>query len=258
MKKIVRRISILLLLGYVGTTLFLYFNQRSLLYFPTPIHPTSHPEMKLQNEGESINFIVLNEGNMDAIIYFGGNAESMALSSDEIARQFPAFTVYLMDYRGYGKSTGEPSEEALYSDALKLYDAIKSNYETISVGGRSLGSGIAVYLAAHRDVSKLALITPYDSILNVAQEMYPIFPVSYLLEDEYNAISMIKDIKAKTLIIMAENDTVIEKARTEQLIKAFDETRLKVIMIENRGHIDISADERYYKSIQDFVTERSD
>ena len=90
---------------------------------------------------------------MDAIIYFGGNAESMAQSSDEIARQFPAFTVYLMDYRGYGRSTGEPSEEGLYSDALKLYDTMKSKYESISIGGRSLGSGIAVYVASQRKVS---------------------------------------------------------------------------------------------------------
>jgi len=253
MKKIVRRISILLLLGYVGTALFLYVNQRSLLYFPTPIHPTAHPEMTLENDGESINFIVLNEGNMDAIIYFGGNAESMARSSDEISRQFPAFTVYLMDYRGYGKSTGEPSEEALYSDALKLYDTIKSKYESISIGGRSLGSGIAVYVAAHREVAKLALITPYDSILNVAQDMYPMFPVSSLLNDEYNAISMVKDIKAKTLIIMAGNDTVIEKERTHQLIDAFDPVLLEVITIEDRGHIDISSDERYYKSMQEFI-----
>lgn len=253
MKKILRRISLLLLLGYIVTTLYLYFNQRSLLYFPTPIHPTVHPEMTLQNEGESINFIVLNEGNMDAIVYFGGNAESMARSSDEIARQFPAFTVYLMDYRGYGKSTGEPSEAALYSDALKLYDAIKPNYESISVGGRSLGSGIAVYLAAQREVAKLVLVTPYDSILKVAEGLYPLFPVSYLLQDEYNAIKWVKDIKAQTLIIMAENDTVIEEAHTHQLIDAFDPELLEVISIENRGHIDISSDERYYKSMQEFI-----
>ena len=253
MKKILRRISLLLLLGYIVTTLYLYFNQRSLLYFPTPIHPTVHPEMTLQNEGESINFIVLNEGNMDAIIYFGGNAESMARSSDEIARQFPAFTVYLMDYRGYGKSTGKPSEAGLYSDALKLYDAIKPNYESISVGGRSLGSGIAVYLAAQREVAKLVLVTPYDSILKVAEGLYPLFPVSYLLQDEYNAIKWVKDIKAQTLIIMAENDTVIEEAHTHQLIDAFDPELLEVISIENRGHIDISSDERYYKSMQEFI-----
>ena len=253
MKRIIRRISILLLLGYVGTGLFLYFNQRSLIYFPTPIHPTEHPEMTLQNDGESINFIVLNEGNMDAIIYFGGNAESMARSSDEISRQFPAFTVYLMDYRGYGRSTGEPSEKGLYSDALKLYDSIKSNYESISVGGRSLGSGIAVYLAAQRELAKLVLVTPYDSILKVAEGMYPLFPVSYLLKDEYNALQWVKDIKAKTLIIMAQNDTVIEEEHTQQLIDAFDPGLLEVITIENRGHIDISSDERYYKSMQEFI-----
>lgn len=253
MKKILKKISILLLFGYVGTGLFLYINQRSLLYFPTPNIPTPYTQMTFPNEGESINTIVLNKGHKNAILYFGGNAESMAQSSDEIARQFPTFTVYLMDYRGYGGSTGEASEAGLYSDALKLYDTINPKHERISIGGRSLGSGIAVYVAAHREVSKLALITPYDSIINVAQGMYPIFPISFLLHDEYNAISRIKDIKAKTFIVMAENDSVIEKERTQQLINAFDPELLQVTTIKNRGHIDISSDATYYKIMQDFV-----
>lgn len=253
MKKILRKISILLLFGYVGTGLFLYLNQRSLLYFPTPNIPTPYTKMTFQNEGETINTIVLNRGHKNAIIYFGGNAESMARSSAEISRQFPKLTVYLMDYRGYGGSTGEASEEGLYSDALKLYDSIISKHDHISIGGRSLGSGIAVYVAAHREVFKLALITPYDSIINVAQEMYPIFPISFLLHDEYDSISRIKDIKAKTFIVMAENDNVIEKERTQQLIDAFDADLLQVTTIKNRGHIDISSDATYYKIMKDFI-----
>lgn len=255
MKKILRKISILLLLGYVGIGSFLYINQRSLLYFPTPNIPTPYTQMTFQNEGETIHTIVLNRGHKNAIIYFGGNAESMARSSDEITRQFPTFTVYLMDYRGYGGSTGEASEAGLYSDALKLYDSIKPKHDRISIGGRSLGSGIAVYVAANREVSKLALITPYDSIVNVAKEMYPIFPISFLLHDAYDSISRIKDIKAKTFIVMAENDNVIEKERTQQLIDAFDAKQLQVTTIKNRGHIDISSDVLYYKIMQDFMGE---
>ena len=121
----IKSISILLFLGYIGMGLFLYINQRDFLYFPTPDISTPYKKMTLQNEGASINILVLNEGHENAILYFGGNAESMAESSDYIAQQFPAFTVYLMDYRGYGGSTGEATEKGLYSDALKLYDTIK-------------------------------------------------------------------------------------------------------------------------------------
>jgi len=224
MKRIMKNISILLLLGYVAMGLFLYIYQRDFLYFPTPELSTPYTEMLLQNEGESLKIIVLNKGHKNAILYFGGNAESMAQSSDYIAQQFPEFTVYLMNYRGYGGSTGSSSEEGLYSDALKLYDTI-------------------------------ALITPFDSIVNVAQGMYPIYPVSFLLHDQYDSLSRIKKIRAKTFIIIAQNDRVITSERTQQLIDAFDPAQLKVTMIKNRGHMDISSDARYYKIMQEFIGE---
>ena len=255
MKRIIKKISILILLAYVGMGVFLYINQRSYLYFPTADTKTAYHHMTMHNDGESINVIVLNKGHKNAILYFGGNAESMAQSSDYIAGQFPDFTVYLLDYRGYGKSTGEATERALYKDALKLYDIIKPMHQRISVGGRSLGTGIATYVAAHREVSKLALITPYDSIVNVAQERYPIYPVSFLLTDQYDSLSRVKDIQAKTLIVIAEKDKVIPKENTQRLIDAFDKKRLEVIIIKNRGHIDISSDKRYYKIMQDFIGE---
>lgn len=255
MKKIIKKISILLLLGYIGMGVFLYVNQRDFLYFPTPDTPTVYKNMTLHNEGVSINVIVLNEGYENAILYFGGNGESMAGSSDYIAGQFPDFTVYLMDYRGYGGSTGRPTEEGLYSDALNLYDTIKPKHNRISVGGRSLGTGIATYVAAYREVSKLALITPYDSIVNVAHGRYPIYPVSLLLHDKYDSVSRIKQIKAKTFIVMAQNDSVIPKERSQQLIDAFDPAQLQVTMIKNRGHNDISSDTDYYKIMQDFIGE---
>jgi esterase/lipase len=251
----IKKISILLLLGYVGMGFFLYLNQRDFLYFPTPDTPTAYKHMTLQNEGASINVIILNEGHKNAILYFGGNAESMAKSSDYIAKQFPAFTVYLMDYRGYGGSTGEATEKGLYSDALKLYDAIKPKHNLISVGGRSLGSGIATYVAAHREVSKLALITPFDSIVNVAQERYPLYPVHLLLHDKYDTVSRVKQIKAKTFIVIAQNDKVVSRERTEALIRAFDPEQLEMAVIENRGHSDISSDERYYRIMQAFIGE---
>jgi len=254
-KNILKSISIALFLGYVGMGIFLYVYQRDFLYFPTANIETSYEEMILKNENESINIIVLNKGYKNAILYFGGNAESMAGSADYIAQQFPTFTVYLMDYRGYGRSTGEATEEGIYSDALKLYDTIKPLHNRISIGGRSLGSGVAIYVASKREVSKLALITPFDSIVSVAEDRYPLYPVSLLLEDQYDSESKVKDIKAKTFIVIAENDSIIARKHTQKLIDAFDPKQLKVTIIKNRGHNDISSDARYYKIMQDFIGE---
>ena len=247
--------SILILLMYLGMGVYLYVNQRSFLYFPTLDKATPYDSFNFKNDTAIIHIIVLNQGHSNAILYFGGNAESMAGSADYIAGQFPNFTVYLMDYRGYGKSSGEPNEVALYSDALKLYDMIRSRHNRISVGGRSLGTGIATYVAAQREVSKLALITPYDSIVNVAQDRYPLYPVSLLANDKYDSVSRVKDIRAKTLIVIAENDKVIPRENTDRLIESFDTKQLEVIVIKNRGHIDISSDKRYYKIMQDFIGE---
>lgn len=251
--KIYETISIVLLIGYIAVGTLLYVKQKSFLYFPTPNIQTQHENMLLKNEGESIHIIVLNPGHKDAILYFGGNAESMAGSAGYIAAQFPQHTVYLMDYRGYGGSSGEPSEKGLYSDALKLYDTVKSKHKRISIGGRSLGTAVATYVAARREIFKLALITPFDSIVNVAKGSYPMYPVSLLLEDTYQSIDNVKNIKAETFIVYAQNDNVIPYTYTKNLIDAFNPKQLKVEMIKGKGHNDISSDERYYRIMQDFI-----
>jgi len=242
-----------LLLGYVGIGVLLYSFQDKLLYHPTPNTKIDYPQMVLHEKGADVVVHVLNEGHKNAILYFGGNAESMAQSADYIAQQFPAFTCYLMDYRGFGESTGVPSQNAIEADALALYDKVANKHTRISIGGRSLGTGVAAYVAAHREVRKLALITPYDSIASVAQERYPMYPASLLLKDSYDILSLVPHIKAKTFIVIAEKDKVISRIHTLKLIHAFDTQQLTVDTIKGRGHIDISDDKRYYKIMQDFI-----
>jgi esterase/lipase len=255
LKRLIKVTITTLLVGYVGIGVFLYSYQEKMLYHPTPNVKIDYPQMVLHRDNAEVVVHILNEGHKNAILYFGGNAESMAQSADYIAQQFPKFTCYLMDYRGFGASTGEPSEKALYEDALALYDEVAQKHKRISIGGRSLGTGIATYVAAHREISKLALITPYDSIISVAQGRYPLYPASILLKDRYDSLSRIKDITAQTFIVMAQNDKVIPKIHTQRLIDAFKKEQLKVTIIKNRGHMDISDDAGYYKIMQDFIGE---
>ena len=253
LKRLLKIASITLLVGYVAIGALLYLFQEKLLYHPTPNVAVAYPKMVLNREGAKVVVYVLNPNKPNAILYFGGNAESMAKSADYIAKQFPEFTCYLMDYRGFGQSTGTPSQKAIESDALALYDAVAPKHQRISIGGRSLGTGVAAFVAAHREVSKLALITPYDSIASVAQERYPIYPASLLLKDRYDTLACVCNIKAKTFIVMAQKDKVIPRWHTQQLIEAFPKGQLKIAIIKNRGHIDISDDARYYKIMQDFI-----
>ena len=169
------------LLIYILACAVMYLMQRKLIYYPTGKIPHSFPQLKMINQNETLEVIVLNEGKNEALLYFGGNAEAVIYNAEDFLTAFTQHTVYLLNYRGYGESTGYPTEKGIFSDALLLFDKVQEKHQKISVIGRSLGSGVAVYLASKRPLNKLALITPYDSIKSLGQSKFIIFPVFLLL-----------------------------------------------------------------------------
>jgi pimeloyl-ACP methyl ester carboxylesterase len=98
-----------------------------------------------------------------------------------IQRSVSDYAVYLLNYRGFGGSGGSPSEEAIAEDALALFDQVYASHPQIAVVGRSLGSGVAVRLASQRPVQQLILVTPYNSLEEIAEQQYPWLPVKWLL-----------------------------------------------------------------------------
>ena len=253
MKKFLIALIKLLLLAYITFGVVLFINQRDLLYAPTAKTNHVFDEVIFHNDKESINVIVVNDKKEKAILYFGGNGDTVARSAFAFDRFFSEHTVYLVNYRGYDGSSGEPTEKGLYSDALAIFDQIRSKHSDISVLGRSLGSGVATYLASKREFEKLVLITPYDSAQSMAQERFPIYPMSLLLKDKYDSVARVKDIEAKTLILIAGDDNVIPMKHTKQLIKAFPASKVEVKIIEGIGHNNILHDERYYHALQKFM-----
>ncbi|TET90858.1 MAG: alpha/beta hydrolase [Sulfurovum sp.] len=253
MKKFLIALIKLLLLAYIAFGILFFINQRDFLYAPTDKIKHVFNEIIFHNDKESINVIVVNDKKEKAILYFGGNGDTVALSAFAFDRFFPEHTVYLVNYRGYGGSSGEPSEKGLYSDALTIFDQIKSKHSDISVFGRSLGSGVATYLASKRDIEKLVLITAYDSAQSMVQERFPLYPMSILLKDKYDSVARAKDIKAKTLVLIAEKDSVITMKHSQKLIDAFPASKVDVKIIEGVGHNTILRDDRYYHVLQTFL-----
>ncbi|WDE12715.1 alpha/beta hydrolase [Thalassomonas haliotis] len=243
--------SLLLIYFALGTLLFVL--QRTFIYFPSNAIAHGYPELEFANQGEVIKAIVVNGGQKKALLYFGGNAETVAFNAVDFKQAFPNYSVYLVNYRGYGGSSGSPSEQGLYSDALAIYDQLSQSHSSISVIGRSLGSGIASYLAAKRDISHLVLVTPFDSIEAVAQAQFPIYPMKYLLKDKYDSAARSKDIKAKVLLVIAEHDRVIRRIRSEQLLRAYTGLKPGVELIKNADHNDIAQYPKYYQVIQAFL-----
>ncbi|KKO48891.1 PhoP [Arsukibacterium sp. MJ3] len=210
-----------ILAGYFLLCLALYLLQRQLIYFPVPAQlPPTDPLVLQQANATVLVSRKSHEGNK-ALMYFGGNAEDVSVSLSEFTAAFPNHAIYLMHYRGYGGSSGRPSEQALVADALALYDQVHSKHSDITVLGRSLGSGVAVQLAAQRKVTQLVLITPFDSLSALARQQFPVFPVQWLLKDTYNSAKYAPTINSPTLILMAKQDEIIGRARSEALYQAF-------------------------------------
>ncbi len=243
----------LLLLAYITFGVVFFINQRDLLYAPTDTINHVFNEVIFRNDKESINVIVVNDKKEKAILYFGGNGDTVALSAFAFDRFFPDHTAYLVNYRGYDGSSGVPTEKGIYSDALTIFDKIRSKHSDISVLGRSLGSAVATYLASKREFDKLVLITPCDSAQSMAQERFPLYPMSILLKDKYDSISRVKDIKEKTLVMIAEKDKPITMQHSQKLIDVFPPSQVEVEIIEGVGHNSILQDERYYDVIQKFM-----
>lgn len=246
-----KSLLVVLLLTYVGSCFALYTMQRDLLYIPAPVEGKPEAmEMRVEVDSEILNGWVVNEGQKKALIYYGGNSENIANNIALFDAELSDYTVYLIPYRGYGNSTGEPTEKGLYQDALYVFDKIKGHHTTVSLIGRSLGSGVATYVAAQRDIDKLVLITPFDSVENVAKERYWMFPVSYLIKDKFLSLSRVKNITAKTYIFIAETDKVVSHDRTNNLIEQFSKQLMKTSVIAKAEHNTITDSPQYISELK--------
>lgn len=253
MKHFVYLIGISLVCFYLVFGILLFIMQRSFIYSPSEPILHGYEELVFKNEGESLKVLILNKGADNAILYFGGNAEAVALNVGDFEQHFPNASIYLVNYRGYGGSSGEPTEAGLYSDALHIYDQIIGEHKSVALIGRSLGSGVATYLAHERSIKKLVLVTPFDSVESVARENYPVFPVQFLIKDRFKSADLVNNISAEVLIMVAGRDAVVERWHSDNLIEAFIERRPVVKVIENAGHNNISGFEGYYPVLKEFL-----
>ncbi len=219
---------------------YLYLVQRDMMYFPTRENNLVDAEVLwLDSEQVHLKIWRINQG-QPAILYFGGNAESVEYNIPDFKRMFSDYSVYLVNYRGYGGSSGSPTEQGLMTDALAIYDMISPDHSSVSVIGRSLGSAVAIHLAANRDIKKLVLITPFDSLKNVAQSHYPLFPVKWFMKDPYDITSQAGSIGNPTLILTAQHDRIIPRKHSQNLLSALNKASVEAHTIAGTGHNDIS------------------
>jgi pimeloyl-ACP methyl ester carboxylesterase len=246
---------IILTVVYLTVGVVFYLLQNKFIYFPTPKIDHPYKVESLTINQTTIDIIALHKERKKAILYFGGNAEQVAYSAESFSQIFPNHAIYLVNYRGYSGSEGYPDEQLLYSDALHIYDKLLLHHTACSVIGRSIGSSIATYLASKRPISKVILVTPFDSIEHIAQDTLPIYPIKWMLTQKHASIDRVSSINAHTYCILAENDKVVPKKYSQNLINAFPASQRTVSTIPRRGHNSISLDERYPKLLQTYINQ---
>ena len=249
--RVVISLLALLVLLYVLLCISLLLFQRSFIYFPQP-RAVNEPGslLRLPVADAEVLVTVRPHPGPNALIYFGGNGEDVSRNLPVFSKAFPDQALYLLHYRGYGGSSGEPSEATIRRDALALFDRVHDEHPCTTVVGRSLGSGVAIRLATQRPVARLVLITPYNSIEELAQSKFPFVPVKWLLQDKFESWRYAPQVTVPTLLIAAANDQVVPPSSSEMLLSRFPKGVAALELIPAVGHNSVSESPEYLRLIK--------
>lgn len=191
------------------------------------------------------------------VIIFGGVARETSWMIGW-GNKPPEWGWLLVNYRGYGLSQGRPSERALLEDARLVYDwaAARADVDAtnIVVLGRSLGSYVAVSLAAQRPVRGAILATPFDSLAAIGAKRYPLLPVGMLANGHYDSATLAPGIAVPALFVLAQNDEVTPVAHGEALARAWGGPK-RVVTLPDTGHRMLEWRQEYWREISTFLRE---
>lgn len=253
-------ISVCLLL-YVGICIGMYAYQEDFIFFPEKLGkeyvfhfdiPFEEINVKVE-EGTSINGLLFKaDSSKGLVFYLHGNAGSLQ-SWGGVADTYTelAYDVFILDYRGFGKSEGEiRGEEAFFKDIQLAYDEMKKRYEEdkIVVLGYSIGTGAAAWLASKNQPKLLILQAPYYSLTDMMEETYPILP-TFMLKYRFETFKYVKACKMPIVIFHGDMDEVIyygSSLKLKEIIKKGD----RVITLEGAGHNGMSENKVYRSELK--------
>lgn len=258
----VKRLGISIFLVFAIFTTMLYILQEKLIFLPTTLpadftYRFDQPfrEVFLEAaDGARINALHFRvENPRGVVVYFHGNAGDLSRWG-EIVSIFPklGYDAFVMDYRTYGKSTGKLSEEALLSDGQMAYDYVAKQYpeKDILIYGRSLGSGIATYLASRNKPGQLLLEAPFYSLIHEAKNRFPIIPVQWLMNYSLPSYQYIQEANCPITIIHGTSDNVIPFASGNDLFQVIPGNNKELVVIPGGGHNDLAHFEIYQQALR--------
>jgi len=233
---------------YVGAVALLYVMQRDMLYRPPQTVRTAPADAGLPAaeeivldaaDGEKvIAWHVPPQDGKPIVMFFPGNGDALATRVARLRTLTEDGTGLLaLSYRGYGGSSGHPTEKGLLLDAAAAYAFVAARYpsERIVVWGFSLGTGPAVALAAERPIGKLVLEAPYTSTVDVAAAVVPFVPVRALMKDQFRSDALIGKVTVPLLIMHGERDPGISIRLGERIFALAHEPK-RMVRFPLGGH----------------------
>jgi len=246
-------LMIVVSVAYACALVVLFLVQRSFLFpVPTAVRtspraagfPEAEEHLLTTADGEKvIVWHVPAKPGHPVVLYFHGNGDFLAGFFGRFRALIADGTgVVALSYRGYAGSSGRPSEHGLLSDAAAAYAFTTARYaaDKIVVWGFSLGTGVAVALAAEQPVGKLILEAPYTSLADVAASAFPIFPVRLVMKDPFHSDRRIARVKAALLALHGERDATIPITFGERLFVLAHEPK-QFVRFPDGGHNDLDA-----------------
>lgn len=241
-----------LVLAYGCLAALLFFSQEKLLYYPEigrEVETTPHdyglayePLSLLTSDGERLDaWFVAQEQARASVLILHGNAGNISHRMDTIAMFHRlGYSVLIFDYRGYGRSTGKPSEAGLYLDAQTAWEYLARQRgvpsERIILFGESLGGGVASWLAAREQPGALILSSAFTSVPELAADLYPWLPAKWLARLHYDTRAALKGIHCPVLIAHSPDDEIVPFQHGQTLFAAATEP--KVFLPLAGGHND--------------------
>lgn len=249
---------------YGMAVILLYTLQTRLIFYPGSLAPDfkfrlgdDDDENYYQTEdGESINALFFAGRGGDVILYFHGNAGDLS-GWQFVAEDFTShgINVMVIDYRGYGKSSGKISEKGFYLDGAGAYQYLVGKGfrpQNIIVYGRSIGSGVAVHVASNYPCKGLILEAPFSSLKKLANEKLPFFFPSLYLKFRFDNIAKINTVKCPVIFLHGTDDPLIPPSHSKSLFEKFSGKK-EIILVEGASHNDLHTFSRYADFLKDVL-----
>lgn len=262
-KRRIKRFFVAIVVIYLIGGIILYLIQDKILFHPKPLSKDHRflfeqpfEEINVLFQNHNLNIVKFKSSGVrrGIVLFYHGNMENV-----EHYKQYPAFflrnnyEIWMIDYPGFGKSTGKITEKLTDEEALLMYEwaSKEISSDSIIIYGKSIGTGVASYIASLRNCKQLILETPYYSIPSLAKYYFPVYPVNWMIKYSFPVHDYLKEVKKPITIFHGTRDEVVPYKHSTWLKQ--ESNNIERITIENGTHNNLASFKLFQRKIDSLL-----